>query len=154
MKLTERLNVEHGIFLRQLEHLRSMSKQGAPRPVLQAVAGNISVALAAHDRLEDEVLYPLLSRALGVAYPPLAAAQEQHRHIASALAEIVGGTFEDAELEAFIELLGRHIENEIHLVFPLVEAWVEPDELAAAGNWYVEHVLERGRPVTEPSLGS
>jgi len=143
MKLTERLNVEHGVFLRQLQHLRALLRADEPRPVLQGVAGTIAAALAAHDRLEDEILYPLLARTLGAAYPPLAAARDEHRRIEEAVGEIQAGRFEDAELEAFIDLLGAHIENEIHLVFPLAEAWVEPDELASLGNWNVEHVVER-----------
>jgi hemerythrin-like domain-containing protein len=143
MKLTERLNVEHGVFLRQLRHLRTLVRSSQPRPVLQAVAGTIATALAAHDRLEDDLLYPLLARTLGAAYPPLAAAREEHRRIEQAVGEIVAGRFDDAGLEAFIDLLGAHIENEIHLVFPLAEAWVEPDELESLGNWNVEHVTER-----------
>lgn len=150
MRLTERLNVEHGVFLRQLEYVRELVRVGVPHATALAATRTIAAALAAHDELEERLLYPLLVRALGGAYPPLVKAAEEHRGIADALDAITAGRFDESRLESFLDELNAHLEHEIHVVFPLADAWIPIETLESLGNWNVEHVVERATAATAP----
>jgi hemerythrin-like domain-containing protein len=151
MRITERLNVEHGVFLRQLEYLQQLVRENAPAPVLQAVARTITDGMRAHRRLEDEHLYPLLDRLLGQGFPLYADVSAEHAKIDEGLKAMEAGVFDRDRLAAFIADLEAHIETEIHVLFPLAESWVPAEKLSSMNNWYVDHIHERNDSGHRPS---
>ena len=143
MRITERLNVEHGVFLRQLEDLDHLVRGGALPAVLEAVVRTIYRAEKPHREIEDGLLYPALAEALGSQYPQLQRMAEEHREIEELTRLIDSGLFYKVQVERFIETLRGHIEREIHLLLPLAEEWIPKEKLEAMCDWPVEHAYER-----------
>lgn len=144
MRITERLNVEHGVFLRQLEDLDDLIRQGAPFEVLQAVVRSIHRAEGPHREIEDELLYPALAGALGTGFPPLVKIGAEHQEIESMAHAIASGSSKDPSLiTKFAQALRQHVELEIHILLPLAEEWIPKDKLEAMCDWYREHAYER-----------
>jgi hemerythrin-like domain-containing protein len=142
MKITDRLKVEHGVFLQQLRLLHDLVAAKAPRPVLAAVVETIAVAEERHSEIEEKALYPLLARALGESFPALLAVRAEHGIIRQRVAGIRSGVFDEVDVEAFGRILHDHLEREIHSLFALAEEWLTEPQLTSACNWNVEHVYE------------
>ena len=142
MKLTDRLRVEHGVFLIQLRHLEALVQQGAPREALAAVTGAIVGAEAHHSAVEDRVLYPALRKRLGEELPALDQIEADHATIRKLGERIGSGSFDDETVTSLISLLRAHMEREIHDTFARIEELIPEDELSAMFNWNVEHVFE------------
>lgn len=142
MKITDRLKVEHGVFLQQLRYLGEMLAAGVPPALLAAVVETIASAEERHSEIEDKALYPLLTKALGENFPALVAVRGDHEAIRSAVARIRGGSFEAADVEAFAHLMRDHLEREIHSLFALAEEWLTEAQLTSMCNWNVEHVFD------------
>jgi hypothetical protein len=140
MKLTERLKVEHGIFLKQLALLEELAKLGAPLAVQVAVAETIVAAEEDHSLLEGRVLYPLLEKAVGSEYGPLKQVAQDHAAIAGVVARLRGGEATQDRILELVRLLREHLEREIHGLFALAEEWIPPDRLEALCNWEEEHL--------------
>lgn len=143
MRITERLNVEHGVFLRQLEDLDRLVRAGAPPAVLEAVVRTIHRAEKPHREIEDRLLYPALAEALGTDYQQLRRIEEEHQEIEELVRLIDSGCFYKVQVERFVEALRGHIEREIHLLLPLAEEWIPKEKLEAMCDWPVEHAYER-----------
>ena len=129
MKITDRLKVEHGVFLQQLRVLRSLVELKAPHPILAAVVETIATAEEHHSQLG-----PGSSALLTVA--------KQHAALRQGIARIRVGDFEVAEVLAFAELLNEHLEHEIHTLFALADEWLTETQLTSMCNWDVEHVYD------------
>jgi hemerythrin-like domain-containing protein len=142
MKITDRLKVEHGVFLQQLKIVRELVALGAPREVIAAAVETIAVAEGRHSEIEDAALYPALTRALGEEFPALVAVRAEHAAIRQAVARIRGGDFDSSDVERFVSLLHDHLEHEIHGLFVLAEEWLTEEQLTSMCNWNVEHVYE------------
>lgn len=158
MKITERLNVEHGVFLKQLDHLERLLREGAPRPVLAAVVQTIGAAMQPHCDIEERSLCPALAEVLGSAVSPLSIVTAKHEDIEELRRVIDSGAFDEADVDAFVRALREHMEEEIHVLFPMAEEWLPPERLVSMSNWNVEHVRERAarheraRPERRPVL--
>lgn len=149
MKLTDRLKVEHGVFLRQLSFLEELCAAGAPSFALRAVVATITAAEEQHALIEERTLYPALARILGTDAPLLAAAAAEHRQVAALARRMSEPGFAIADVTAFAAALRKHLEREIHDVFRIAEELLSDDRLASLCNWDEEHVFEeagqRGR---------
>ena len=71
MKITDRLKVEHGVFLQQLRYLERLVVERAPAEIVRGALEAIVEAEARHSSIEDRVLYPALASQLGPDAPPL-----------------------------------------------------------------------------------
>jgi hemerythrin-like domain-containing protein len=146
MKITERLKVEHGVYLLQLRHLEALMAAQAGPEVLKAVVRAIATAEDQHSKLEDTLLYPQLAKVVGEEFAPLVEVKNDHR----LLAELAGRASESgdpADVKAFIDLLRGHLEREIHNLFTLAEEVLSADLLNSMGNWQEEHIYrEMGQP--------
>jgi hypothetical protein len=78
MKVTDRLKVEHGIFLRQLRYLEHLLSSHSPKTALATAVETICRAEEQHAALEDRVLYPALTKLLGEDHPALQRLNEDH----------------------------------------------------------------------------
>src|SRR5262249_3658215 len=78
MRITDRLKVEHGVYLQQLRTLQELLALKAPRPVLAAVVDTIASSEERHAEIEERALYPALINALGPQFPALAAVARDH----------------------------------------------------------------------------
>lgn len=146
MKITERLKVEHGVYLLQLRHLEALISAEAGPEVLKAVVRAIATAEDQHSKLEDTLLYPELAKVVGEEFAPLVEVREDHRRLAE-LSGRAAETGEAADVQAFIDLLRGHLEREIHNLFALAEEVLSADLLRSMGNWQEEHIYrEMGRP--------
>jgi hemerythrin-like domain-containing protein len=146
MKITERLKVEHGVYLLQLRHLEALVDAQAPAEVLRAVVQVIAAAEDQHSKLEDTVLYPELAKVVGTGFAPLMQVSEDHRQLAdlSSRAAVSG---DPIQVKAYIDLLRGHLEREIHSLFAQAEEVLSPELLASLGNWQEEHIYrEMGQP--------
>ena len=142
MKLTDRLKVEHGIFLKQLAFLERLVELGAPSPLLVVVAETIVGAEEEHSQLEDRLLYPLLEKAVGKDYGPLRRVAEDHAAIAALVARIRGPEGDGKLVLELVQLMRAHLEREIHGLFALAEEWIPAERLEALCNWEEEHLYE------------
>jgi hemerythrin-like domain-containing protein len=146
MKITERLKVEHGVYLLQLRHLEALIDAQAPAEVLKAVVRVIAMAEDQHSKLEDNVLYPELAKVVGDGFAPLVQVRDDHRLLAE-LSSRAAASGDPAEAKAFIDLLRGHLEREIHNLFALAEEVLSADLLRSLGNWQEEHIYrEMGQP--------
>ena len=146
MRLTERLKVEHGVYLLQLRHLEALLEADAPAAVLSAVVRAIAVAEEHHSKLEDTVLYPALARAVGQEFEPLAQIARDHQQLVE-LAAAATGSGGGEDVRAFVALLRAHLEREIHNIFPLADELLPTLVLNAMGNWEEDHIYEElGQP--------
>ena len=142
MKLTDRLKVEHGIFLRQLAFLESLAKLRAPASVLGVVAETIVTAEEDHSQLEGRVLYPELEKAVGSDYGPLKQVAEDHAALAALVVRMRAGTVDAGLVMEFVNVLREHLEREIHGLFALAEEWIPAERLEALVSWDEEHLYE------------
>ena len=142
MKLTDRLKVEHGIFLKQLAFLEGLVKLDAPSRLLAVVAETIVIAEEDHSQLEGRLLYPLLEKAVGKDYPPLRHVAEDHAAIAAIVKRVRGGENDPKTILEFARVMREHLEREIHGLFALAEEWIPADRLEALSNWEEEHLYE------------
>ena len=145
MRITERLNVENGVLLRQLDSLSELLAQQAPPEALAAVAQTIARAACAHFELEERWLYPALEDVIGPDAQRVEAMEAEQREIAGLARSIGAGSAEPETIARFGDVLREHIEKEIHALLPLAEESVPPEELTPPRDWYVEHVYERAR---------
>jgi hemerythrin-like domain-containing protein len=142
MKLTDRLKVEHGVFLKQLVFLEGLVKLDAPPRLLAVVAETIVMAEEAHSQLEGQLLYPELEKAVGKDATPLRQVAEDHAAIADIVTRVRGGQNDAKTILEFVRLMREHLEREIHGLFALAEEWIPADRLETMSNWEEEHVYE------------
>ena len=146
MKLTDRLRVEHGVYLLQLRHVEELLAAEAAPEALAAALSTVVVAEAHHSRLEDAVLYPELERRIGADAAPLVEVRQAHErlHVLAAQARLSASP---ADVRVFVDALREHMEQEIHHVFPLIEELISEELLSSLGNWQEDHIRhELGRP--------
>ena len=141
MKLTDRLKVEHGVFLRQLAHLDALCAAEASIVALRAVVESITAAEEQHALVEERALYPVLEGILGPV-PALTAAASEHREVAALAQRVREPGFTTADVAAFAAALRSHLEREIHGVFRLAEDLLTEDRLASLCNWDEEHLFD------------
>ncbi len=142
MKITDRLKVEHGVFLQQLRVVADLAAVPAPRPVLAAAVETIAAAEERHSEIEDRALYPALVRALGEDFPALVAVRGEHAGIRDRIQKVRSGSFDESDVVSFVEALRHHLEHEIHSLFALAEEWLTEEQLTSMCNWNVEHVYD------------
>ena len=142
MKITDRLKVEHGVFLRQLRYLEHLLEYDAPSAALAVAVETISRAEEHHTTIEDRLLYPALTKVLGEDFPPWRELEDDHKHIRQLVGKIRSGDFDGDTVHRLVQALRVHMEREIHQVFPLVEEILSEERLIALSNWDTEHVLE------------
>jgi hemerythrin-like domain-containing protein len=146
MKITDRLKVEHGVFLEQLRFLEELVARNAPPLVLRAVVETIASAEERHSQVEERVLFPALSRILGTAFRPLESVSADHDCIQRLTAQIQRGDVDREVVLAYADVMRRHMEEEIHGLFPLIEEVLGDEILETLSNWNAEHVrVEMGR---------
>jgi len=140
MKITDRLKVEHGVFLLQLRYLEELLRRHAPPATLVAAVETIAIAEENHSLIEDRVLYPALATALGSDLPVLKQIEEDHRESKELVARIRAGDTDEATVRAWVERLRTHMEREIHATFVLIEETISLERLVSMCNWEVEHI--------------
>jgi hemerythrin-like domain-containing protein len=147
MKITERLKVEHGIFLHQLKALERLVRDGAAPDVVGAVVATIASAEEHHSEVEDRILYPALEKVLGRESLPLQAVAAEHARLRALLESIEAGDRTAAAVMAYVDALRKHLEREIHALFPMAEQVLSEEDLGRLSNWDVEHIHdELGQP--------
>jgi hemerythrin-like domain-containing protein len=142
MKITDRLKVEHGVFLVQLKHLEQMVIARAPAAALTAVIETIAEAEAHHSALEDRLLYPALAAKLGPDCLPLRNIMADHQRIQQQLAGIRAGEPDPQATMELVTTLRDHMEREIHEIFVLAEDVLPEAALHSMCNWDVQHIYE------------
>jgi hemerythrin-like domain-containing protein len=142
MKLTDRLKVEHGVFLLQLRHVEELMASGAGPEMLASSLETILGAEAHHSAVEDRLLYPALEQRLGAGHRQLSAAQEDHRRLEGLVAAVRAQQAAPAAVTELVQALREHMEREIHGVFVLAEEALSAVELESMCNWNAEHIYE------------
>jgi hemerythrin-like domain-containing protein len=142
MKITDRLKVEHGVFLLQLRRLQEMVEKKAPAEELRSTLETIAAAEEWHSTLEDRVLYPALKETLGSDNELLKEIAEDHRMLRVLADKVRGTSFTPEDVTAYATRLRGHLEREIHGIFRLADQRISPERLAAMCNWDAEHIFE------------
>jgi hemerythrin-like domain-containing protein len=142
MKITDRLKVEHGVFLLQLRRLQEMVEKNAPAEALRSTLETIATAEEWHSLLEDRVLYPALAETLGKDNALLVEIAEDHRMLRVLADKVRGASFTHEDVTAYAARLRAHLEREIHGIFRLADQRIAPERLAAMCNWDAEHIFE------------
>lgn len=141
MKITDRLKVEHGVFLQQLRVLERLAREGAGSAVLLAVLETVAAAEEHHAQIEDGLLYPALVKRVGVRFPLLAKLQAEHETIRKITAAIRAEGAEAPLVCRYVDALRKHMESEIHALFVLAEELISEEDLESMCSWNVEHVF-------------
>jgi len=134
-KTIELLGVQHRDVLAHLAAVEAAvaSADGAN---FADFATYLSEEVAAHFALEEQALFPVLARHLGVDRGPLAVMNAEHasfRELLSALSSAVRADQREAQRAsagAIIVLLRDHIDKEDHVLFPMALRLLSPAELA------------------------
>ena len=146
MRLTDRLKVEHGVFLEQLAFLEELVARNTPPLALRAAVETIGAAEERHSQLEERVLFPALAEVLGETCLPLESVRADHHRIHLLTAQIQAGDIDGDVVLAYVEAMRCHMEEEIHGLFPLIEEVLGSRTLETLSNWNAEHVrVEVGR---------
>jgi hemerythrin-like domain-containing protein len=145
MKITDRLNVEHGIFLKLLDRLDGLLAEGASIPVLTGATDMLLSAMEPHCQFEDRTLYPMLRDALGSHCPPLVAEAAAHRDIECLASLVAADGCEREDIAALARALREHIEKEIHMILPLATEWIPEPTLARMCDWHGQHIREHAQ---------
>ncbi len=140
MKITERLNVEHGLLLELLDRLDALVARNASPALLAGATAMLAAAADAHCALED-TLHDTLRRSLGIEFPPLVAAAAAHREIAR-LSKGGDDAIPGGDAAALSRAVRDHVEREIHLILPLAQEWLPERMLERMSDWEGEHVRE------------
>lgn len=105
---------------------RRLARQGAPAPARQALARQICQELLLHNRVEDEVFYPALRRALPGLGPLMAEADVEHECAARLVAQIMqtdaNDSHFDARLRVLCQIVDRHVTTERETMFSAARA--------------------------------
>jgi hemerythrin-like domain-containing protein len=142
MKLTDRLKVEHGVFLLQVRRLEDLVKSGTPAEALRATLETIATAEEWHTLLEDRVLYPALAETLGPDNALLQEVEQDHRDLRTLADKVRSAEFASEDILRYTQRLRRHLEREIHGLFVLAEQRISSERLSAMCNWDAEHIFE------------
>lgn len=142
MKITDRLKVEHGVFLLQLRRLQEMVEKQAPAEAVRSTLETIATAEEWHSLLEDRVLYPALAETLGKDDALLQEIAEDHRMLRVLADKVRGASFTVEDVTVYATRLRAHLEREIHGIFRLAEQRISPERLTAMCNWDAEHIFE------------
>jgi len=140
MKLTDRLKVEHGVFLRQLRALETLLKEHPHPAVLASAVETIATAEEYHSAIEDRLLYPLLAEALGADSEALVQMGADHAQLKKLVDTVRSGEFDEKTISDYIVTMRVHMEKEIHKVFRMAEQVITEDKLAS--SWEEEHIFE------------
>ena len=142
MKITDRLKVEHGVFLKQLAFLEGLVKLDAPSRLLAVVAEAIVMAEEDHSQIEGRILYPELEKAVGKESSALRQVAEDHTAIAAVVKRVRAGENDPKTILEFVRLMREHLEREIHGMFALAEEFIPTERLEKLSNWEEELVYE------------
>lgn len=112
----------------QLAHRRHLDQRNLARQIVRA--------LAEHEAVELEMLYPLVSRVVGDEWT--GHAKEDHADVRVLLDEVDGEDPEDEGVfEILTEVMGKmmsHIEEEEKIIFPMLRAVGLDEELTSAAG--------------------
>ncbi len=142
MKITDRLKVEHGVFLLQARRLEDLVQKAAPAEVLRATLETLADAEEWHSLLEDRLLYPALAETLGPDNVHLLEVGQDHRDLRSLADKVRTRAFASEDVTAYVQRLRAHLEREIHGIFKLAELRISPERLSGMCNWDAEHIFE------------
>ena len=140
MKITDRLKVEHGVFLLQLRYVEELLRRHAPAATLVAAVETIAIAEENHSTIEDRVLYPALATALGRDLPVLNLIEQDHQEAKDLVARIRAGETDEATVRRWVETLRTHMEREIQATFALIEETISVERLVSMCNWEVDSI--------------
>jgi hemerythrin-like domain-containing protein len=142
MRITDRLRVEHGVFLRQLRSLEDLLASGASLEALRTVVDVTAQAEVQHSELEEHVLFPALAHLLGPTHAALAAVQGDHERMRAITSRIRARDFAAEDVRLYVEVAREHFEREIHSLFVIAEELLSDAELSGMANWNVDHMFE------------
>lgn len=121
----------HG--LQAAQNVEARLETGTSREEFERLRSEVAVflesSLTPHFALEEEVLFPLFRKRAGVEDPALKRLETDH----AALREVASAASSEA-LQAFADLLRRHIRFEEEEWFPRVEALLTAEEKEEAGR--------------------
>jgi len=134
MTTIELLGMQHADVLTQLTSVEATLATNNHAD-LSAFATYLEHDIAQHFTIEEDALFPLLERSLGLQQGPLAvmlAEHEEFRALVQALRDAVQAANHEAQrvhARAVIELLRGHIAKEDHVLFPMALRILNADEL-------------------------
>jgi hemerythrin-like domain-containing protein len=127
------LSREHHVALELALRLKRATSEQADR--LAAQAGEFwRKESREHFRLEEELLLPRLARSAGSEDPDIARTLNDHAELRRRFASVDRGESDVEALEQLGQLLTDHVRFEERVLFPRIEATLDPDELAAVGR--------------------
>lgn len=140
MKITEGLLGEHALCYSLFEHVESIAEEAETLAELIATERVLSSAVTSHAAVENDILFPALLARLDIA-DQLEVLRADHKEI-----ELLGGsvresmTLEEARevLLRMVEALREHFHREDHVLFPLCERMLRPEELMELGQRWAE----------------
>ncbi|HSP06307.1 MAG TPA: hemerythrin domain-containing protein [Acidobacteriota bacterium] len=137
MRVTEALSQEHQTVLKQLD-LFEEALQKFDEGGIRGTMRFFDERIVLHRRKEEEVLFPVVGRHIGLEHGPIAHMLEEHRiekqrieQIREALTRLPDPHAKEsirAAGYAILDLLRAHIEKEDTILFPLSEEMMTPEE--------------------------
>ena len=137
MKVTEVLSLEHQTVLKQLD-LFEDALQKPDEEGIRSTLRFFDERIVLHRRKEEEVLFPVVGRHIGLEHGPIACMLDEHRmekqrieQIREALARWPDSHAKEsirAAGYAILDLLRAHISKEDNILFPLSEEVMSQEE--------------------------
>ncbi len=123
MHLTDALLGEHAVFYALFAQIDDLLEDAGSARELAAALALVRPALVSHAKLEDELLFPALSRS-GQPSGPVPVMQSEHDQIDKLLARIE--TIEDLDVmrttvASLLELVREHFLKEEHVLLPMAD---------------------------------
>ncbi len=167
---TQQMPLIHRIFRRELPSLRRMVGEVPPTGAERArsVADHLHFVLDGlhhHHSNEDEMVWPLLVDRVGLDAPLVERMAQQHRQIDVAVADVRGAAGPWAakptattaatlasRLDALIEALHAHLDEEENVVVPLIDQHLTRQEWEEMGRKGFEKFAPKERPIAMGQL--
>jgi hemerythrin-like domain-containing protein len=145
---TERLDVEHRIFLHQLDDVAELVRAGAAPATWQALTRALARVLCIHISLEEHLVFPALAEARPEWAGFLHELESEHRRIERLARDAEHDATGVTALE-WVDFLREHTEKETCVAFPLAE-----EALPAARLRQARVDLVAGFPLPRRRFGS
>ncbi len=140
MKITEAFLGEHGAFYAQFDHLEQAIPAAETLTQVQSLSALLTVALATHAHLEDELLFTALDPYLAQ-MGPLSVMRMEHDEIEGILAHVQ--EIQDlAEAQRLVlnavQVARNHFAKEEQVLFPMAQRTLSGEDLTRLGQQWAE----------------
>ncbi|MCB0069826.1 MAG: hemerythrin domain-containing protein [Caldilineaceae bacterium] len=140
MNITDALLGEHAMLYAQFDYLQQATPAADSLAAVRSLAAGLTVTLAHHAHLEDELLFSALEPYMGP-MGPLAVMRMEHNQIEEILARITAAAeLKQAQdlLQNLLQVARGHFAKEEQVLFPMAERALNQGVLTELGEQWAQ----------------